>query len=79
MPRYFFDTRDESYFLSDDEGCDFPDLGAVKTEAARALAELARDVIPGHLQRRLAVEVRDEYGPVMVAVLTFEALVLRPA
>ncbi|HVI34409.1 DUF6894 family protein [Phenylobacterium sp.] len=78
MPLYFFDTRDGDVFIEDDMGLTFPDLEAVKVEAARALTELARDVVPGSLKRELAVEVRDDAGPVLVARLTFEALVLRP-
>lgn len=79
MPLYFFDTRDNDDFIEDDLGIDFPDLETVKREAARALAELARDVIPGSLKRKLAVEVRDEQGPVLRAIMTFEAEILRPA
>jgi hypothetical protein len=78
MPRFFFDTRDNDFFLEDQEGLDFPDLEAVKVEAAKALAELARDVIPGSLKRELAVEVRDELGPILKSRLTFEAVIVRP-
>jgi hypothetical protein len=79
VPFCFFDTRDNDLFMEDDVGLELPDLEAVKVEAAKALAELARDVIPGSLKRELAVEVRDELGPILVARMTFEALVLRPA
>ena len=78
MATYFFDTRDNDEFVEDDLGIEFDDLEAVKFEAARALAELARDVIPGSLKRILTVEVRDRQGPVLKAVMTFEAVVLRP-
>jgi hypothetical protein len=77
MPLYFFDTRDNDQLVEDDVGLEYPDLEAVKVEAARALAELARDVIPGSLKRELAVEVRDAQGPVLIARMTFEASVLR--
>jgi hypothetical protein len=77
MQLYFFDTRDNDQFVKDDVGLEYPDLEAVKVEAARALAELARDVIPGSLKRELAVEVRDAQGPVLIARMTFEASVLR--
>jgi hypothetical protein len=79
MTLYFFDTRDNDEFIDDDEGLEYPDLEAVKVAAAKALAELARDVIPGSLKRKLSIEVRDELGPVLVAVMTFEAVILRPA
>jgi hypothetical protein len=77
MPLYFFDTRDGDIVIDDDMGLEFPDLQAVKTEATRALADLARDVVPGSLKRELAVEVRDEMSPVLIARMTFEAVVLR--
>ena len=77
MRRYFFDTRDNDAFIEDDLGVEYPDLEVVKAEAARALAELARDVLPGSTRRELAIEVRDEDGPVLVARMVFEALILR--
>ena len=79
MPLYFFDTRDNDDFIEDDTGLECPDLEAVKVEAARGLAEFARDVIPGSMKRKLAVEVRDEQGPVLRATMSFEAVILRPA
>ena len=78
MPRYFFDTRDNEALVTDEEGLELPDLQAVKVQAGLALAELARDVIPGSVRRHLSVEVRDDQGPVMVAMMMFEALILRP-
>ncbi|HEX8240160.1 MAG TPA: hypothetical protein VF574_10520 [Allosphingosinicella sp.] len=79
MPRYFFDTRDNDDFIADDEGLEYPDLDAVKIAAAKALTELAADVVPGSVRRELTVEVRDEQGPVLMARMIFEALILRPA
>ncbi|MES2135706.1 MAG: hypothetical protein V4502_01430 [Pseudomonadota bacterium] len=76
MPLYFFDTRDGDTFVEDDTGLEFEDLDAVKDQATLSLAELARDVLPGSLKRVLAVEVRDEFQPILRAVLTFEAILL---
>lgn len=76
MPRYFFDTRDNETFIEDDEGLELDGLEAVKRQAAKFLADLARDVLPGSLKRVLAVEVRDERQPVLRAMLTFEAVIL---
>ena len=78
MALYFFDTRDDDTFIEDEVGLEYHDLEAVKKAAARSLAELAHDVIPGGLKRVLAVDVRDEQGPVLVATMTFEAVILRP-
>lgn len=77
MPQYYFDTRDNDDFVEDDVGLDYDDLESVKFDAAKSLAELARDVLPGSLQRALAVEVRDDEGPVLKAMMTFEAVILR--
>jgi hypothetical protein len=41
-----------------------------------SLAELAREVLPGSIERVLSVEVRDATRPVLRDVLTFEAIVL---
>jgi hypothetical protein len=73
---YFFDTRDNGTFIKDDVGIDCADLESVKREAALSLAELARDVLPGSIQRVLSVEVSDGSQPVLRDVLTFEAVVL---
>jgi hypothetical protein len=73
---YFFDTRDNESFVEDDVGIDCADLDSVKREAALSLAELARDVLPGSIERVLSVEVRDGIQPVLRDVLTFEAIVL---
>ena len=79
MARYFFDARDNNDFIEDDIGLELPDLEAVKVEAARSLAEIAKDVLPSSLKRELVVEARDERQPVLRAVLTFEAIILVPA
>ena len=64
--------------MRDDEGLEFPDLDAVKREAARSLAELALDVLPGALRRVLGIDVRDEQGdPVLTAEMIFEARILK--
>lgn len=63
MPRYFFDARDNFNFVIDDIGVELPSLGHAKIEAARALAELAFEVVPGSLRRLLTIEVRDDGGP----------------
>jgi hypothetical protein len=73
---YFFDTRDNGTFIEDDVGIDCADLEAVKTQAALSLTELAREVLPGSIQRVLSVEVRDAIQPILKDVLTFEAIVL---
>jgi hypothetical protein len=77
MPRYYFDTRDSEKFIPDEVGIILSSIEAARDEAARGLAEMARDVLPGKLRRELAVEVRDEEKrPVLRASLWFEVQTL---
>jgi hypothetical protein len=75
--RYFFDLRDDKGVIADDEGLLFSTLEAVQDEAARALGDFARDetrradLDAGHVHQ-MAIEVRDERGPVMRAKFSFE-------
>jgi hypothetical protein len=76
MSRFYFNIKDDDKLAIDEEGLDLPDLKAVQIEAARSLVDMARhtvwtkaETLFGH---RMAVEVRDEYGPVLEAKFAFE-------
>ena len=78
--RYYFDTRDEGVVVSDGFGSEAGDLNEVKVIAAKALAELAAEVLPCSTERCLGVDVRDSQGhPVLTTELTFKAIVLKAA
>lgn len=62
MPRFFFDTSDGSGWRRDEEGVDFPDLAAAREDMMRAIAELARDVLPDGNRRDFVILMRDEAG-----------------
>jgi len=49
-------------------------LPSVEAEAAKALADIARDAVAaeGVSRRNMAIEVRDEFGPVMQVGFSFE-------
>jgi hypothetical protein len=67
MTRYYFDLRDRDGFIIDDEGFDLPDIEAVQREAVLSLADHGRSASEeaiGSLAD-LAIEVRDDAGPVM--------------
>ncbi|MEY9676516.1 DUF6894 family protein [Bradyrhizobium elkanii] len=49
----------------DEEGLVLSDLAAVQEEAARALADMVRDSVRGHNFDQIAIEVRDDDGPVL--------------
>jgi hypothetical protein len=70
MHRFYFDIRHDDNFVRDDVGSKLPSLQAAKEQAAKALAEIARDALPG--ARTLSIEVRDEMGLVLRASLHVE-------
>jgi hypothetical protein len=79
MPRYFFDTMDSGTFISDESGIELPSIQAARAEAARSLADIARDMSPDD-RREVVVEVSDEEGcPLFRAALYFEIEDLVPS
>lgn len=79
MALYFFDTRDGDELTEDDLGLDYTGVDAVRAEAAKSLAELANDADFMDGTRVLAVEVRDEAGPVLKVTMTVEFVSQRAA
>jgi hypothetical protein len=77
MDWYYFDSRDDGEVVTDDIGIEVADLETVKVIAAKGLAELAVDVLPGSSERRLGIDVRDVHSqPVLTTELTFKTRVL---
>lgn len=75
MSRYYFDMRDDDDVASDEEGLELPTIESVQEEAARSLADMARDAVQTHrdgTRRPMAIEVRDDNGSVLQARFTFE-------
>ena len=77
MPRYFFDLRDGDDLAVDEEGLELRSIQAVQEEAARSLADMARDEVRRHSndpnkRHRMAIEVRDDNGPLLQVKFTFE-------
>ena len=73
MTRYYFDIRDGEDVYPDAEGLEFPNQREAEIEAAQTLAGLARDLAGQEDRPDVAVEVRNEVGPVFQAALIFEA------
>ena len=75
MPHYFFDLRDGDDLAVDEEGMELRDIQAAQEEAARALADMARDEVRRGAsiagRRDMAVEVRDAGGAVLEVKFTF--------
>ena len=72
MPRYFFDIREGNYLAVDEEGVELPDAQAAEAEAARSLADMARDHLLARTSHVLVIEVRDDNGPIARARLAWE-------
>jgi hypothetical protein len=73
MPLYYFDTRDDDEVTRDDVGLRLDGVQAARDLAAKSLAELAVDALPGSSRRCLGVDVRDERSAVLTTELIFEA------
>jgi hypothetical protein len=75
ITRYYFDLQDDFGITSDDEGMEFASLQRVQEEAARSLADMARDEVitfDGTTPHELAIAVRDDHGPVLQVRFLFE-------
>ncbi len=72
MTCYFFDINDGDKFTKDDTGLELDGVESVHAEAARALPDIARDVLSrSDNERNVVVDVRDEEGrPALMAALT---------
>lgn len=62
MPRYFFDVLLDDRFCADEEGTVLEDEEAAELEATQAMAEVARDSLPGAESKSLKMTVRDDAG-----------------
>jgi hypothetical protein len=68
VAHYYFDLRVGDEVIRDEEGVIFH-LESVQEEAARALAEMVRDMIRRRQNRAeygMSIEVRDDNGPVLI-------------
>jgi hypothetical protein len=75
MTRYYFDLRDHLGTVADEEGMELSSFQRVQEEAARSLADIARDAASKHdggATQIMAIEVRDDNGPVLNVRFWFE-------
>jgi hypothetical protein len=75
MPRYYFDLRDANGLVVDEEGLELGDVQGAQEEAARIIGDMARDALSAPAVapvQQMAIEVRDDLGPVMHIRFSFE-------
>jgi hypothetical protein len=61
VPRFYFDGREGTTFVPDDEGLEFDSFEATEREAAETAAEIGRDRLPTGDAREVTVEMRNEH------------------
>jgi hypothetical protein len=74
MPRYFFDITEGEEATYDEDGLVLSSLVLAQDEAARSLADLARDVIRDHTEGpipKLEIVVRADHGRVLTLGASF--------
>jgi hypothetical protein len=75
MRRYYFDVIDKQGVAFDEEGVVLRDIEAAQQEAARSMADAARDEVirqsAGALTQ-MSIQVRDDDGPIMRVKFSFE-------
>jgi hypothetical protein len=78
--QYFFDLRYGTTVALDDEGRELPDVAAAQVMAARILSDtVLQAMVETQLStKRMAIEVRDERGPVLQCLFAFESERLTP-
>ena len=73
MPRYFFDFHNSGEESTDDEGSEWESQKDAIDEAIRALVEITKELLPGTLQKELALRVFDDARrPVATATIRFQ-------
>ena len=78
LARFYFDVRDGSKFIRDENGLELSGVDQARDEAATTLAELVKGRLPGVFEYEIAIEVRDEAKePLLRAMLRFEVQRLR--
>ena len=68
MPRFYFDVREGTRFVSDEGGIEFDSLDAAEHHAAQIAAEIGRDKLPSSDPRDIIVDLRNEHKQRVITV-----------
>lgn len=68
VPRYYFDYVDGDQEIHDDEGLDMASLDEARTQAVRAIGELAKGKMPDGNHRDFRLKIHEKNGPVLMVV-----------
>jgi hypothetical protein len=74
MTRYYFDLREGDILVVDEEGLELPDIESVHQQAAKSLLDMAKDAVVerGGRMQWMAIDARDDEGPVLQAKFTID-------
>jgi HEAT repeat protein len=78
MPSFYFDYHDGAGIEIDDEGVDLPGIDDARRLALEALGQTILDRAHDRITGRIAIEVRDHYGPILRASAAIVLEDLRP-
>ena len=65
MPLFHFDISEDGRLITDEEGQELSDRDAVRREALKTGASIARDVFIGGTAERVVVDVREGNIPIL--------------
>jgi hypothetical protein len=74
MTRYYFDLREGDILVVDEEGLELPDIESVHQQAAKSVLDMAKDAVVerGGRMQWMAIDARDDEGPVLQAKFTID-------
>jgi hypothetical protein len=68
MPRFYFDIRETSQFISDADGIECEDIEGAEREAALSAAEIGRELLRHADDYDVWIEVRNEHSQRVLTV-----------
>jgi hypothetical protein len=68
MPRFYFETREDTRIIPDDEGLEYPDLDAAEWAATETARNFGRDLLAQDGAHEVVVELRDEHRQVVSTI-----------
>ena len=69
MPLFYFDVREGTRFVLDDDGLEFATVEVAEREAAMAAAEIGRDRLPNGDAREVTIGVSNEHRQRIITVM----------
>ena len=76
MPRIYFELREDGTYVSD---LQVGEVETARVQAARALVDIAKDVLSGTIWHDMSIEIKDDVGrAVLWADIYFSADGLEP-